>query len=85
MSELIVLTLRGAYGRPTLVEDWLKGLDFRIADEPYCSIRDTWFISEVYDVLEFVNLDGSLVERSELGLAYTITSTTKALDESKLS
>lgn len=58
------LELRGAYGRPTRMEDWRQGKDFQIVDGPYCSNRDLVEIKkEGFDILEFTNHDGTLVER----------------------
>lgn len=58
------LELRGAYGRPTSMEDWRSGKDFKIIGGPYCSNRDIEAMrKEGFQILEFTNSDGSLVER----------------------
>lgn len=48
------ITLMGAYGR-TYTEtskaaiDWQKGLDFKIVNGPYCSIRDVATLKRLND------------------------------------
>lgn len=38
--QLDILDCCGAYGRKADYNDWLKGLDFKVIDGPYFSIRD---------------------------------------------
>lgn len=58
------LELRGAYGRETKMEDWRSGKDFKITGGLYCSNRDLEEIKkEGFDVLEFVDRQGTLIER----------------------
>jgi hypothetical protein len=58
------LELRGASVSPTKMEDWRSGKDFQIVGGPYCSNRDLTGMKEMgFDILEFTNHDGTLVER----------------------
>jgi len=65
MAEINIrgLELRGAYGRKTVMADWHSGKDFKIVCGPYCSIRDLRGMAEEFDILEFTQVGGGLVER----------------------
>ena len=61
--EVRGLELKGAYGRPTRMEDWRSGKDFKIVGGPYCSNRDIEEIKkEGFQILEFTQ-GGALIER----------------------
>ena len=59
----MALELRGAYGRPTNIQDWHDGKDFKIIGGPYCSKNDVPDMTLEFDILEFTNSDGTLVGR----------------------
>ena len=62
-----ILEVTGAYGRIATRADWEAGLDFKIINGPYLSIRDLPRLREpkIYDEIEFLYMGKMGLRRVE--------------------